>query len=170
MTNQIASTMNNISNSRQGGFGSAQNTPNKKEFNMNNIRVVKPSHENPPSMGGFGNDNNQPQMNNRNNQSQMNNGSMHPPERQPRMMPGPGGQGSTMPGGMNRQTRPQSIDPSRTQKPQSHNFGSLNMPNQAQRPQDDNFFGNSGLMGGQPQQNNPSLNTGTDGDNIDWGL
>lgn len=106
------------------------------------------------------------------------------PDRQPRMggPPGPGGpsggggfggndysmgggqpqMNNMRPNNMNRQARPQSIDPSRASNIQSHNFGGMGMQNQ-QRPNDD-FFGNSGMKGSNMGPSN------SNGDDIDWGL
>lgn len=64
---------------------------------------------------------------------------------------------------MNRQARPQSIDPNRSSNIQAHNFGGMGMQNQ-HKPNDDNFFGNSGMKSGQMGSSN------TNGDDIDWGL
>ena len=143
---------------------------------MNNIKVVKPSQNSPNPMADMlRNDiGSQPQQNNMGGMQPQgnNNGGMPPQERQPRMMPGqgPNNQGSTMPGGMNKQVRPQSIDPSKSNKMQAPNFGTLlGKVAQEPKPNDDNFFGNSGITGGQPQQNNPPGNAeGGDGDK--WGF
>ena len=49
MTGQLSNTMNDITSARSttsgGGFGNppTNNTPMKRDFNMNNIKVMKPS-------------------------------------------------------------------------------------------------------------------------------
>jgi len=61
MTGQISNTMHGISSARSNGGsaglggGSNQGTPHKRDFNMNNIKVLKPSpqHED-NSYGNFG--------------------------------------------------------------------------------------------------------------------
>lgn len=63
----------------------------------------------------------------------------------------------------NRPMRPQSTDPNRNSNIQAHHFGGMGQQQQP-RPNDDNFFGNSGMTGGNQMSNN------TGGDDIDWGL
>eukprot|EP00345_Euplotes_harpa_P014870 CAMPEP_0168346436 /NCGR_PEP_ID=MMETSP0213-20121227/18264_1 /TAXON_ID=151035 /ORGANISM="Euplotes harpa, Strain FSP1.4" /LENGTH=67 /DNA_ID=CAMNT_0008355075 /DNA_START=12 /DNA_END=212 /DNA_ORIENTATION=- len=63
-----------------------------------------------------------------------------------------------MPGGNQmRQMRPQNNDPSRAPNFQQNNFGNMNPQ---MRPNDGQFFGNSGMKGGGPSTN--------DSDDIDW--
>lgn len=147
---EIKQEINNISDmtgqltNMMGGRGTMPNapsTPQKRDLNMGNIKVMKPNN----GMGGFGGP------------PQMNNGMMS--DRQPRMMNnGPNDYATAMPNNMNRQMRPQSSDPSRGGM-MSHNFGVMN--NQ-QRPNDD-FNNNSAHKGP-----SPSMNSG--GDDIDWGM
>ena len=155
MTNQISNIMGNLPNSKEGvGFYPTQETP-KKDFHMSNIRVIRPSNENSAVKREF------PSQNNNFGQG------MAPQERQTRINDGSGPNNeSQMPGGMNRQARPQSIDPSRTHNLQPQSFGNINVQNQ-QRPNDDNFYGNSGMTESPNKGQNKPTNSG---DGIDWGL
>ena len=162
MSNMPNSNKSSSFNMGNGGMGA----PPPKQFNIQNIHVVKPAGPGEGVFpGGMGMMNQNTQ---RSNDTGMNS------QRQSRLNPNMSGgfptndYSTAVPSNMNtpnknmnKQMRPQSTDPHRMNNIQAHNFG---MTNSQMRSNDDNFFGNSGMKG------NPAPSMNNDNEDFDWGM